>query len=139
MSSASARCANASSRSRSSRRRSPAREFVPAEAVHLVAGETERAVFRDHGRAPLRAGSAIVGVVLDSVDLEHDPRASREQEQEVHALAYELAGPVAELGPHVRVVVEVDLRDKSGDVGSSRLRIPRAVRAEEELLGVVRE
>ena len=57
---------------------------MPAETVHLVAGEAQAAVFRDHVGVALRVGGAIEGVVLRAVDLENNTRTSGEQEEEPH-------------------------------------------------------
>jgi hypothetical protein len=63
-------------------------QLLGTEAVDLVPGETECPVFLHHLRVALRGSSAVVaGVVLAAVDLDHDPLALWEQQQEVHALA----------------------------------------------------
>ena len=51
---------------------SPAAQLLATEAVYLVSREPERPILRDHLRIPPGAGSAVIGVVLDPVDLEHD-------------------------------------------------------------------
>lgn len=112
------------------------RDLGPAEAVHLVAVEADRAILaHDLGVAPGRRRAGVVGVVLAAVNLDDEPRAIC-QEEEVHPLPWQLlARETRELALRVWLVVEVDLRDERGHLLIALAAVPLAERLEEEPLG----
>ena len=81
-------------------------------AVDLVSGEPQLSVGRGHDSVTRRVGAAAaVGVVLHAVQFQDDPASAGEQQQEILSAA----GASSPGSPGIRVIVEVDLRDKHGD------------------------
>lgn len=110
-------------------------EFVGAESEDLVARQLHSAVFGHHLAVADRIGGAAgIGVVLASINLQHDPATAGHEQEEVHPLPLKLARPVTELPFGVRVVVQVHLRNEGRQVEAAWVAVELAVGAEHGLL-----
>jgi hypothetical protein len=83
---------------------------VAAKPVNLVIGELQGTVMGDHLCVAPRVGALLaVGIVVDTVELDHNTPVVGQQEQEVHPLA----GQRYATPPRVGIIVRVDLQDQS--------------------------
>jgi hypothetical protein len=74
----------------------PVSELVAAKPVDLVTGELQGTVMGDHLCLAPRVGALlVVGIVVDTVELDHNTPAVGQQEQEVHPLG--VSGMLARL------------------------------------------
>lgn len=84
-------------------------QFESTKPIHFIARKTEVAVRSNHLGIPLRArGAFLVGVVLDTIDLNHHALVMRKKQQKIHPLANEVA-TIPQFFDRIRVVVQVDL------------------------------
>ena len=94
-------------------------QLLGAEAVDLIASETQRSIFLHHLGVTSRVGSTIiVCIVLPPVDFNDDAATVRNQQQEVHALTDERTS-AALLKSCIWVVVQVHLWNQCGQAEPS--------------------
>jgi len=94
------------------------KKFGATEAEHLIACQLQPSVLGNHSAVLVGAGHLSFGVVMLPVDFDNYATLIAEQEQEVHSLTLKrgtCGGGVTQ--PLVmRVVMQVDLGDESGNV-----------------------
>ena len=90
-----------------------ANQLIRSESVDLIAGEAQLTVSRYYVTIDLQRRMAVLGEMMLSIHLQHDPLAAGEEQQEVHALPRKRKA-MAQGFHDSGVIVKIDLRKERG-------------------------